>query len=303
MTRRLRPGDFAEITAFAAVAQVRSFRRAARDLGLAPSTLSHAVRALEGRLGTRLLHRTTRAVAPTEEGTRLLAELVPALAALDTAMTGVGRGEDEVVGTVRLAAPRIASRTFVAPAVARLARTQPRLVLDVRTVEHPGDLIGDGFDLGIQLGGTIGDAMVAVALSAPFETAVVGSPAYFSDRPVPLHPRDLIDHACIGCRSGPGGSLYRWRFGKAEEECVVDVSGALVTDDPDLMLAAALDGIGLWHGTMPLVDGHVAAGRLIRVLSDWSPTNPGFSLCYAKGAPLSPAVRTVVDMLKEVGRG
>ena len=144
--------------------------------------------------------------------------------------------------------------------------------------------------------------MVAVALTAPFETAVVGSPAYFADRPRPLHPRDLADHACIGCRSGPGGSLYRWRFGRAEQELVVDVAGPLVTDDPDLMLAAALDGVGLWHGTTSLVAAHVADGRLIRVLADWSPTNPGFFLCYARGAPLGPAARAVVDVLKQAGR-
>lgn len=300
MIIRLRLVDFAEITAFAAVAQVRSFRRAAHDLGLAPSTLSHAVKELEDRVGMRLLHRTTRAVSVTEEGTRLLGELAPALAALDAAMAGVGRKEGAAVGTVRLAAARIAIRTLVAPVVARLTRTHPRLRLDARTVEHPGDLIGDGFDIGIQLGGTIGDDMVAVALTAPFETAVVGSPDYFADRSLPVSPRDLIGDTCIGWRSGPGGSLYRWRFCKADEELAVDVSGPLVTDDPDLMLSAALDGVGLWHGTIPLVESHVADGRLIRVLADWSPINPGFFLCYAKGAPLGPAARAVIDMLKQV---
>ena len=163
MTSRLRPGDFAEITAFAAVAQARSFRRAARDLGLAPSTLSHAVKTLEVRLGVRLLHRTTRAVAPTEAGGRLLAELAPALAALDDAMAGAGRLEGEVVGTVRLAAPRVAIRTLVGPAMTQLTRTCPHLTLDVRTVELPEDTVGNGFDLGIQLGDTISQDLVAVA--------------------------------------------------------------------------------------------------------------------------------------------
>ena len=301
MTTRLRPGDFADITAFAAVARARSFRRAARDLGLAPSTLSHAVKSLELRLGTRLLHRTTRAVAPTEAGERLLADLAPALAALEGAMTA-GRLEGEPAGTVRLAAPRIAIRALVTPAVARLTRTCPHVTLDVRTVEQPGDLVGGGFDLGIQLGDTISHDMVAIALTAPFVTAVVASPAYFTDREKPDHPRDLIRHACIGCRSGPGGSLYRWRFGKDDQEVVVDVSGPLVTDDPDLMLAAALDGIGLWHGIEPLARAHLRAGRLVRVLEDWSPSNPGFFLCYAQGASLAPAVRMVVEALKDAGR-
>lgn len=302
MTSRLRPGDFAEITAFAAVARARSFRRAACDVGLAPSTLSHAVKSLEMRLGTRLLHRTTRAVAPTEAGERLLADLTPALAALEGAMTVAGRLAGEPAGTVRLAAPRIAMRTLVTPAIARLTRTYPHVTLDVRTVEQLEDLVGDGFDLSVQLGDTISHDMVAVALTPPFVTAVVASPAYFTNRETPSHPQDLIRHACIGCRSGPGGSLYRWRFGKEEQEVVVDVSGPLVTDDPDLMLAGALDGIGLWHGIEQLVRPYLRAGRLVRVLEDWSPSNPGFFLCYAQGAPLAPAVRMVVEALKDAGQ-
>lgn len=301
-TSRLRPGDFAEITAFAAVAQARSFRRAARDMGLAPSTLSHAVKSLEARLGTRLLHRTTRAVALTEAGALLLRDLAPALAALDGAMTVAGRLAGEPAGIVRLAAPRIAIRTLIAPAIARLTRTYPHVTLDVRTVELLEDLVGDGFDLGIQLGDTISHDMVAIALTEPFVTAVVGSPTYFANRQAPSHPKDLIGHACIGCLSGPGGSLYRWRFGKADQEVVVDVSGPLVTDDPDLMLAGALDGIGLWHGIEHLARSCLRDGRLVRVLEDWSPSNPGFFLCYARGAPLAPAVRAVVDALKDVGQ-
>ena len=302
MTSRLRPGDFADIKAFAAVAQARSFRRAARDLGLAPSTLSHAVKALEARLGVRLLHRTTRAVAPTEAGGRLLAELAPALAALDGALAGAGLREGEVAGVVRIAAPRVAIRTLVGPAVTQLTRTCPRLTLDVRTVEHPGDPVGDGFDLGVQLGDAISQDLVAVALTPAFETAIVASPAYLADRPLPIHPRDLTRHACIGCRSGPGGSFYRWRFGKDGQEVLIDVSGPLVTDDPDLMLSAALDGVGFWHGVKHLAHPYIEEGRLVRVLADWSPSNPGFFVCYTKGAPLAPAVRAVVDALKQVGR-
>jgi len=302
MTSRLRPGDFAEITAFAAVAQARSFRSAARDLGLAPSTLSHAVKALETRLGVRLLHRTTRAVAPTEAGERLLAALAPALAALDGAVAGAGRLEGEVAGTVRLAAPRLAIRTLVGPAMTHLSRTCPYLTLDVRTVEHPGDAVSDGFDLGIQLGDTISQDMISVALTPSFNTAIVASPAYFAGRGVPIHPRDLTRHACIGCRSGPGGSLYRWRFGKEDQEFVVDVSGPLVTDDPDLMLTGALAGIGLWHGVEHLAHPYIEDGRLVRVLADWSPINPGFFVCYTNGVPLAPAVRAVIDAFKNVGR-
>lgn len=185
MAGRIRPGDFAEINAFAAVAQARSFRRAARDMGLAPSTLSHAVKALEVRLGVRLLHRTTRAVAPTEAGIHLLNALAPALAALGAALDGAGRPANEPAGSVRLAAPRLAIRTLVAPALATLVEKHPHVMLDVRTVERPGDLVNDGFDLGIQLGSEISHDMVAVALTKPFVTAVVGAPAYFAGHEMP----------------------------------------------------------------------------------------------------------------------
>jgi len=302
MTGRIRPGDFAEISAFAAVAQARSFRAAAREVALAPSTLSHAVKALELRLGVRLLHRTTRAISLTEAGTRLLNDLAPALTALDVALDGTARSADEVVGTVRLAAPRLAIQTLVVPALRTLAEKYPRVVLDVRTVEQHADIVSDGFDLGIQLGSSISQDMVAVALTHPFVTAVVGAPAYFAGRTPPNEPRDLRRHSCIGCRSGPGASLYRWRFEKDDQEVIVDVTGPLITDDPDLMLAGALDGVGLWHGVEHLAQSYLNDGRLKRVLADWSPTYPGFFLCYAGGVPLSPPARVVIDTLKGASR-
>lgn len=302
MSKRVLPADFAEITSFAAVARTRNFRHAARDLGLAPSTLSHRVKALEVRLGTRLLHRTTRAVALTEAGERLLTELGPLLDGLDRALASAGLAAGEPVGKVRLAAPRLAIRTLVAPMLVRLADTCPGVILDVRTVEHTANFVAEGYDLAIQCGGEISHDVVAVALSAPFVAAIVGAPSYFANRGRPQHPRDLTGHACIGCLSGPGSSLYRWLFRKDEQEIVVDVCGPLITDDPDLMLAGALDGIGLWHGIDHLALPHLRDGRLERVLADWSPSSPGFFLCYAGGEALAPATRAVVDMLKNVAR-
>jgi DNA-binding transcriptional LysR family regulator len=293
----LRPGEYAEARAFAAVAEARSFRRAADNLGLTPSTLSHAVRSLEERLGQRLLNRTTRAVTVTEAGARLLGDLGPALALLDGAMAAASAPKDEPAGIVRMAAPRLAISILIMPAVARLAQDFPHVTLDVRTVEWPGDL-EDGFDLGIQLGEDVAQDMVAVALTRPFTTAVVGSPSYLSANSPPVHPSDLERHSCIGCRSGPDGALYRWEFERAGEAMTLEVSGPLVTDDPDLMLHAALVGVGLWHGVDQVVQPMIEDGRLLRVLADWSPTYPGFHLYYSAGAPLSPAVRAVVDALK-----
>lgn len=300
MRKHLRPGEYAEVRAFAAVAEARSFRRAAIELGLMPSTLSHAVRALEERLGRRLLNRTTRAVTLTEAGSRLLQDLAPALALLDGAITAAGAPENAPAGIVRLAAPRLAIQIIVGPAALRLARDAPHVVLEVRTVERPGDLV-DGFDLGIQLGAEVAQDMVAVALTPPFTATVVGSPGYFAMHPPPVVPSDLRRHRCIGCLNGPGGSLYRWEFERGDEALTLDVDGPLVSDDPDLMLQAAIGGMGLWHGIDAITRQPIRAGRLIRVLADWSPTFPGFHLYYAAGAPLSLSVRAVVDALRAEG--
>lgn len=302
MSRNMRAGEFAELKAFAAVAETRSFRRAASELGLDPSTLSHAVRALENRLGTRLLHRTTRSVAPTETGARLLDRLSPALSSLESALEDALAPGGMPSGTVRLVAPRLAVRTLVAPIIESLARDYSRVTLDVITDEQPGDFVRAGFDLAIKLGETIERDMVSVPLIPGFTTAVVGSPGYFAEHPPPTTPHDLARHRCIGCHSGPGGSLYRWEFEKDGTAVVMDVTGPLSTDDPDLMMSAALAGTGLWHGVEELARQAIADGRLIRVLADWSPSYPGFHLCYAAGVALAPAVRTVVDALKAHAR-
>lgn len=302
MSRNIRVGEFAELRAFAAVAEARSFRRAAAELGLDPSTLSHAVRALENRLGTRLLHRTTRSVAPTEAGERLLAGLSPALTSLESVLEEAMTPSDAPSGTVRLVAPRLAIRTLVAPLIADLTRDYPHVTLDVVTDEQPSDFVRAGFDLAIKLGEAIDRDMVAVPLIPRFTTAVVGSPAYFAEHPPPTTPHDLARHRCIGCHSGPGGSLYRWEFEKNGTAIVMDVTGPLSTDDPDLMMNAALAGIGLWHGVEELAQQAIAEGRLIRVLADWSPSYPGFHLCYAAGVALAPAARAIVDALKAQAR-
>jgi DNA-binding transcriptional LysR family regulator len=297
MRRRLRPGEYAEARAFVAVAEARSFRAAAQELGLSASSISHAVRAFERRIGHRLLNRTTRSVTVTEAGLRLLQDLAPALELMDGAVAAAVAPHDMPFGAVSLAAPRLAIQRIVTPAVSRLAIEFPHVTLDVRTVEQPGDLAG-GFDLGIGLGGDIAQDMVAIDLTGPFTTAIVGSPAYFAINAPPQHPRDLSRHRSINCRSGPGGTLYRWEFERGAESIALDLDCALVTDDPDLMLHAALEGVGLWHGVdymaQPLIDN----GRLLRVLVDWSPVYAGFHLYYAAGAPLSPAVRAVVDVLR-----
>jgi DNA-binding transcriptional LysR family regulator len=299
MRRRLRPGEYGEARAFVAVAEARSFRAAARELGLSASSVSHAIGAFERRIGHRLLNRTTRSVTVTEAGARLLKDLAPALTLLDGAVAAAEAPHDAPFGAVRLAAPRLAIQRIVTPSLIHLAKHFPHVTLDVRTVEQPGDL-GGGFDLGIALGDDIAQDMVAVALTKPFTTAIVGSPTYFAGNPPPVHPRDLARHRSINCRSGPGGTLYRWEFERGGEAITMDLDCSLVTDDPDLMLHAALEGVGLWHGVDYMAQPMIDDGRLLRVLVDWSPVYAGFHLFYAAGAPLSPAVRAVVNVLRNV---
>lgn len=297
MRRRLKPCEYAEARAFVAVAEACSFRAAALSLGLSPSSVSHAVAAFERRIGHRLLNRTTRSVTVTEAGLRLLGDLAPALTQLEDAVAAAGAPGDAPFGEVRIAAPRLAIQRIVTPSISCLARDFPHVTLDVHTVEQPGDLAG-GFDLGIGPGDDLAQDMVSVALTKAFTTVVVGSPAYFASNPPPLHPRDLRHHRSINCRSGPGGTLYRWEFEQGDDAITVDLDCALITDDPDLMLHAALEGIGLWHGVDYMAEPMIQDGRLLRVLVDWSPVYAGFHLYYAAGAPLSPAVRAVVSTLK-----
>lgn len=298
MTPRIRAGEFAEMTAFVAVAEARSFRKAAATLGLSASTISHALRSLERRLGVRLLNRTTRSVAPTDAGTRLLAQLAPAMATLGSAVRAVQDHDGGASGVVRINAPHLAITSVLAPIIGRFIRDYPRVTLQVMTDEGTIDIVRHGFDAGIRLGELIDADMIAVRISPQFTTAIVGSPDYFSHFPAPEHPRDLLQHRCIGCRSGPDGSLYRWEFEKDGEALSLAVEGPLDTDHLDLMVSAALDGVGVWHGVESVVASDLAAGRLVRVLEDWSPTYPGFFLYYPAGAPVSSGLRAMIELIR-----
>jgi DNA-binding transcriptional LysR family regulator len=299
----MRAGEFAELTAFVAVAEARSFRNAAAKLGLSASTLSHALRSLEQRLGARLLNRTTRSVALTDAGARLLRQLTPALAALGNAVDVARDGDHGVGGSVRINAPHLAITSVLAPIVGRLASDHPNVTLHVTVEENAGDIVRAGFDAGIRLGERVDADMIAVCVSPPFTTAIVASPDYFERFKRPDHPRDLLRHRCIGCRSGPEGALYRWEFEKGGKRMALSLTGPLDTDSLDLMIAAALDGVGLWHGVESVIADQLAAGRLVRVLEDWSPSYPGFFLYYPSGAPISSALRTVIDLIRNRRQG
>jgi DNA-binding transcriptional LysR family regulator len=293
----MRANEFAELTAFVTVAEERSFRRAAARLNLTPSTLSHSLRALEERLGVRLLNRTTRAVSPTPAGQGLIDQLTPSLAGLKAAVEGVNAFKNRPHGTVRLNVPHMAAAMVLAPALRRFSLEYPDITLEIAASDAFIDIVRAGFDAGVRLGESIAQDMRAVRVSADFKTAIVGSPDYFKRYPAPKTPYDLNDHLCIGYRAA-GGTLYRWEFEKRRKPLSVQVKGPLIVDTPTLLFSAALDGVGLAYGTEIAIADHLLAGRLIQVLKDWSPSFPGFYLYYPGRLRSSAALRALMHMLR-----
>jgi DNA-binding transcriptional LysR family regulator len=291
--------ELSVLAAFAVVADERSFTRAAVRLGVSTSAVSHSIRALEERLGVRLLARTTRSVAPTDAGERLLAQLRPALDEIEAALTEVGRLREKPAGTIRLFAPSVAIAMTVSPKLAKFTRDYPDVVLDVTTEDDSRrDLIAARFDAGIHLGEFLQRDMVAVRVSREQRAAIVAAPSYFDSRPKPKTPRDLTAHRCIRYRMGAGGPVYRWEFEKRGKPLTVSVSGPLVFNDVELTLRAALDGVGLAFALEEHVAGHIARGELVRVLEDWCPPFDGFFLYYPSRRQQPAALQALVDALR-----
>src|SRR5437867_9251543 len=291
--------ELSVLAAFAVVADERSFTRAAVRLGVSTSALSHSIRALEERLGVRLLARTTRNVAPTDAGERLLAELRPALADIDAALTEVARLRENPAGIVRLIAPPLAVSMTISPRLARFTRDYPDIVLDV-TIEDDSrrDLVAGRFDAGIHLGEFVQRDMVAVRVTGEQRAAIVAAPAYFDSHPKPKTPRDLTAHCCISHRIGASGPVYRWEFEKRGKPVTVSVSGPFIFSDPTFTLRAALDGLGLAFLFEEHVAEHVARGRLVRVLEDWCPPFDGYFLYYPSRRHQPPALQALVNALR-----
>jgi DNA-binding transcriptional LysR family regulator len=291
--------ELSVLAAFAVVADERSFTRAAVRLGVSTSAISHSIRALEERLGVRLLARTTRNVAPTDAGERLLAQLRPALDEIDAALTEVGRLREKPAGTVRLFAPSVAIAMTVSPKLAKFTRDYPDVVVDITTEDDSRrDLIAARFDAGIHLGEFLQRDMVAVKVSGEQRAAIVAAPSYFDSRPKPKTPRDLTAHRCVRYRMGAGGPVYRWEFEKRGKPVTVSVSGPLVLNDVELTLRAALDGVGLAFALEEHVAERIARGELVRVLEDWCPPFDGFFLYYPSRRQQPAALQALVDALR-----
>jgi DNA-binding transcriptional LysR family regulator len=287
------------LAAFALVANERSFTKAAVKLGVSRSAISHSIRTLEERLGLRLLARTTRAVAPTDTGERLLAQLGPALLDIEAALTDVGRFREKPAGVVRLIAPPIVLATLLSPKLAKFARDYPDVVLDLTSEDDVRrDLVAGRFDAGIHLGEFLQRDMVAVKVTGEQRAAVVAAPTYFESHPKPKTPRDLTSHRCLRYRMGADGPVYRWEFEKRGKPVTVSVSGPLIVNDVEFMNRAALDGVGLAFALEEHVAEHIARGTLVRVLEDWCPPFEGYFLYYPSRRHQPRALQALVDALR-----
>lgn len=289
--------ELSVLAALLAVAEERSFTKAAARLRVSTSALSHAIRRLEEQIGVRLLARTTRSVAPTDAGEQLLARLRPALGDIRGALDLIAGLRDRPAGRVRLRMPRLAAKTVLAPQLGRLARDYPDLVLDVTTEESRGDIVAGGFDAGIQLGEFIEQDMIAVRVSKDHRPAIVGSPGYFESHPKPDSPRDLLRHRCINFRHGAEG-VYRWEFDKGDQSLTVSVDGPLIVDDVEIVLSAAIDGVGLAFLAEEHAEPYVESGALVRVLEDWCPPFPGFFLYYPSRRQQPTALAALIEVLR-----
>jgi DNA-binding transcriptional LysR family regulator len=301
----MRGSDLGDLLAFVAVAEERSFTRAAAKLGVSQSALSFTVRRLETRLGLRLLNRTTRSVAPTDGGERLLRTLRPAFHQIDTELSALGELRDKPAGTIRITASDHVADTILWPAIAQLVRKFPDVKVEIDIDYGLTDIVADRYDAGVRLGEQVAKDMIAVRVGPDLRMAIVATPSYFAMRPEPKSPRDLVNHNCISFRAPSTGGLYAWEFGKRGRELRVRVAGQLVFNGAYQILNAARAGLGLACLLDDMVQGDVAEGRLIRVLADWCPSFSGYHLYYPSRRQLAPAFVMLVNALRfkgELGR-
>ncbi|MBY3514104.1 LysR family transcriptional regulator [Rhizobium laguerreae] len=287
-----------DLIAFLAVARAQSFTKAAGKLGVSQSALSHTIRGLEERLGLRLLTRTTRSVAPTEAGERLLLSVGPRLDEIESELAALSAFREKPAGTIRINAGEHAADTVLWPALEKLLPDYPDINVEIIVDYGLTDIVAERYDAGVRLGEQVAKDMIAVRIGPDMRMAVVGAPAYFDNKPTPLTPQDLTDHNCINLRLPTYGSVYAWEFEKDGRELRVRVEGQLVFNNIALRLNAVLAGMGLAYMPKDLVEAHLADGRLVRVLEDWCPPFSGYHLYYPSRRHTSPAFALVVDALR-----
>ncbi|MGN8001091.1 LysR family transcriptional regulator [Sphingomonas sp. 22176] len=294
----IHPSEFGALRAFAAVADQRSFSRAAEQLGVSSSALSQLIRGLEERLGIRLLHRTTRSVSLTEAGAALLADVAPAIDSLAGALEQARTAARQPTGTVRLHCFHAAADRFVVPILPTLARTFPDITLDLTIDDTVVDLVGSGYDAGIRIGEVIERDMVAVRLGGDIRQLAVAAPAYLAEHGVPQTPKDLLQHRCIRWRWPGQPGPYAWEFFEKGHWFSVAVEGPLITSSRAVMMDAALAGVGIAFLKEESVLGAFARGQLVPLLTGWSIPFPGYYLCYPQQRQMAPALRAVIDTIR-----
>ncbi|MBW8789860.1 MAG: LysR family transcriptional regulator [Rhizobium leguminosarum] len=290
-----------DLIAFLAIARAQSFTKAAGKLGVSQSALSHTIRGLEERLGLRLLTRTTRSVAPTEAGERLLLSIGPRLDEIESELAALSALREKPAGTIRINAGEHAADAVLWPALEKLLPDYPDVNVEIIVDYGLTDIVAERYDAGVRLGEQVAKDMIAVRIGPDMRMAVVGALAYFDTRPKPMTPQDLTDHNCINLRLPTYGSVYAWEFEKDGRELRVRVEGQLVFNNIALRLNAVLAGMGLAYMPEDLVEAHLADGRLVRVLEDWCPPFSGYHLYYPSRRHTSPAFALVVDALRYRG--
>jgi len=285
------------IAAFARIAHHASFTRAAQELGVSPSALSQTVRMLEGRLGVRLLDRTTRRVGVTELGQQLLKGAQPALAALAQAVEGLDEARDKPAGLLRLNVARVSAELLLNPHFADFAEAYPDITLELVCDNRMIDLVEGGFDAGIRLGESLAQDVVALPVGGPQRMVTLASPRYLSGRRLPKTPEDLREHQCLNYRLTTG-ALYRWEYAQDGRVLDVEVAGPLISNDGDVLLAAARDGAGIMVAFEGAVRGDLESGRLVPLLEPWWPTFPGFYLYHPSRAQMPRKLRVFIDFLQ-----
>ncbi|WP_105374309.1 MULTISPECIES: LysR family transcriptional regulator [Neorhizobium] len=285
-----------DLAAFMAVATHRSFRRAADEIGAAPSTLSHAIRGLEERMGVRLLNRTTRSVSPTEAGFRLLDRLQPALASLDEALDSISGFRGQVAGTVRINTPRLLAGLLVRRVLPKMTRLYPDVTLDIVVEGRLIDIVSSGFDAGVRLLESVPKDMIALPFARPLTFICVASPAYLDQLGEPETPEELERHRLIGHRM-PSGKFYRWEFERAAQEIVIDTNGSIILDDEELMVEAAIEGLGIAYVADWAAEAALSDGRLRRALAAWMPAPERVAVYYPGHRAVPPALRAFLDVV------
>jgi len=290
--------DLGNLAMFLAVAEERSFTKAAAKLGISQSALSHTMRRLEAKLGLRLLTRTTRSVAPTEAGERLIETLRPALNDIDDRLASLTELRERPAGTVRITSSAHAARAVLWPVIDRLTAGNPGINVEVSIESGLVDIVSGRFDAGVRLGERLEQDMIAVPIGPRLRMAAFAAPSYLERRGTPQTPYDLAKHNCISLRMATSGGLYAWEFERDGKELKVKTEGQLVFNDADLIVAAALAGRGIAFTVEDHVEHHLAAGTLVRLLEDWCEPFDGYYLYYPSRRQPSPAFSLMLEALR-----